>query len=121
MISLGFLKFAVPIYNLFFVCNSYCLHIFGRNNAFQFNRSEMREADNNKVKIGPKSVKITCVHCSTIIKTDIVSEPSMMTHSASIMLIPFCCCCLPYCCKSCNDVLHYCPRCKEYIETYRRY
>lgn len=49
----------------------------------------MKESDsNNLVKIGPKSVKLTCVHCNTIIKTDVVHEPSMMTHSASIMLIP---------------------------------
>ena len=48
----------------------------------------MKESDNNKVKVGPKSIKLTCVHCNTIIKTDVVKEPSMMTHSASIMLIP---------------------------------
>ena len=51
--------------------------------------SEMKEAENNtRTKVGPKSVKITCVHCNTVIKTDTVFEPSMMTHSASIMLIP---------------------------------
>jgi hypothetical protein len=51
----------------------------------------MKESDtnnNNKIKIGPKSVKLTCVHCNTIIRTDVKTEPSMMTHSASIMLIP---------------------------------
>ncbi|KAG5675914.1 hypothetical protein PVAND_005773 [Polypedilum vanderplanki] len=83
--------------------------------------SQINSTQSNEIiHAGPKPSKVKCFHCHSIVITKVERQSSMSTHVVAAMLLPFCCCCLPYICLSCQDSVHSCPSCKEYLTTYRR-
>ncbi|XP_075978986.1 lipopolysaccharide-induced tumor necrosis factor-alpha factor homolog [Anticarsia gemmatalis] len=71
--------------------------------------------------LGPKSTSTTCQFCRALILTRVRYTSNSQTHIAAALCgLIYCCCCLPYCCKSAKNADHYCPQCHKYLGTYAR-
>uniref|UniRef100_A0A8C5QY81 LITAF domain-containing protein n=1 Tax=Leptobrachium leishanense TaxID=445787 RepID=A0A8C5QY81_9ANUR len=66
----------------------------------------------------------TCPACNQAIITRIVYNTGLLTWLIFGLLLLFCCwlgCCLiPFCCNSCKDVDHFCPKCNHHLYKYKR-
>ncbi|EAU75930.1 lipopolysaccharide-induced tumor necrosis factor-alpha factor homolog [Anopheles merus] len=72
---------------------------------------------------GPEPAQVVCPSCHAEIVTQTEQEANTKTHIYALLLcLALCwpCVCLPYCCTSCRDTVHRCPRCKSFIGVYRR-
>ncbi|XP_049277374.1 lipopolysaccharide-induced tumor necrosis factor-alpha factor homolog [Anopheles funestus] len=72
-------------------------------------------------QVGPDPMTITCPSCHATVRTKVKHESTTSTHACALLLWIVCwpCLCLPYCCKSCRDANHYCPRCNTFIGSYK--
>lgn len=72
--------------------------------------------------VGPTPTKTTCPTCHSSIKTTTLSDHQPSAHFCCIVLCLLGCClcsCLPYCMSSFRSVHHFCPKCKNYIGTWK--
>lgn len=70
----------------------------------------------------PNPTKTTCPTCHASIKTTTISDHQPSAHLCCIVLCLLGCClcsCLPYCMSSFMSVHHFCPKCKNYIGTWK--
>ncbi|EAA15026.4 lipopolysaccharide-induced tumor necrosis factor-alpha factor homolog [Anopheles arabiensis] len=72
-------------------------------------------------QVGPDPMTITCPTCHATVRTKVKHESTTSTHACALLLWIVCwpCLCLPYCCNSCRDANHYCPRCNTFIGSYK--
>nr|XP_022917732.1 lipopolysaccharide-induced tumor necrosis factor-alpha factor homolog [Onthophagus taurus] len=73
------------------------------------------------INYGPSSQSVVCPHCNYRVNTKIKHKSNAGTHIGALLCCFFCwpCFCCPYCCASCMDVNHYCPKCKQFLGTYK--
>ncbi|XP_060603750.1 cell death-inducing p53-target protein 1 homolog isoform X3 [Ruditapes philippinarum] len=68
--------------------------------------------------------RIQCPHCQAEVVTATNFETGTFAWLICMLLCIFGCdagCCLiPFCCDSCQDVVHTCPNCKQVISRYNR-
>ncbi|KAF3425310.1 hypothetical protein E2986_02336 [Frieseomelitta varia] len=72
--------------------------------------------------LSPNPTKTTCPTCHTSIKTTTISDHQPSAHLCCIVLCLLGCClcsCLPYCMSNFMSVHHFCPKCKNYIGTWK--
>uniref|UniRef100_A0A453YNQ1 LITAF domain-containing protein n=1 Tax=Anopheles funestus TaxID=62324 RepID=A0A453YNQ1_ANOFN len=72
---------------------------------------------------GPEPTRVFCPSCKADIVTTTEPQSNTKTHIYALLLCLFLCwpcVCLPYCCTSCRDTVHRCPRCKTCVGVYRR-
>ncbi|XP_011879852.1 PREDICTED: lipopolysaccharide-induced tumor necrosis factor-alpha factor homolog isoform X2 [Vollenhovia emeryi] len=72
--------------------------------------------------LGPNAVKMSCPTCRADIKTTTIADHQPSAHICCIVLCLLGCClcsCLPYCMNVFMSVHHFCPRCKNYIGTWK--
>uniref|UniRef100_A0A903WR20 LITAF domain-containing protein n=2 Tax=Anopheles darlingi TaxID=43151 RepID=A0A903WR20_ANODA len=73
--------------------------------------------------VGPEQTQLICPNCQALVRTTVEHRANTRTHIYALLLcLFFCwpCICLPYCCNSCRDTIHKCPRCKAFIGSYQR-
>uniref|UniRef100_A0A0A9WXW7 LITAF domain-containing protein n=1 Tax=Lygus hesperus TaxID=30085 RepID=A0A0A9WXW7_LYGHE len=70
--------------------------------------------------LGNRPMRMTCPYCNFQIVTITRMHPSTLTHLLAVLICIcggwVCCCCFcPYCFESCQNVVHYCPNCQNYL------
>lgn len=66
---------------------------------------------------------VQCPFCRANVTTKIVPVSGCLTYlSCAVVgvLTGSLCCCLPFCCRRCKDIKHYCPECNSLIAIYKR-
>ncbi|EDW02647.1 cell death-inducing p53-target protein 1 isoform X1 [Drosophila grimshawi] len=72
--------------------------------------------------LGPMSTMATCPSCQARQFTTVNHEPSTKTHLLALLIClvgGICCCCIPYCVKSCQTATHTCSSCGAYIGSHQ--
>uniref|UniRef100_F1LED3 Lipopolysaccharide-induced tumor necrosis factor-alpha factor n=1 Tax=Ascaris suum TaxID=6253 RepID=F1LED3_ASCSU len=72
---------------------------------------------------GAHAVNLCCPHCQAQILTQTVGRAGLLTWliCGGLALVGcWLCCPIPFCVASCQDVEHYCPKCRRLLGTYRR-
>ncbi|CAH0547744.1 unnamed protein product [Brassicogethes aeneus] len=70
------------------------------------------------VPLAREPTRTTCPSCHAEILTTVSNMATTKTHLIAFLMCIlgcFCCCCIPYCMKSCTNQKHTCPNCKAYI------
>ncbi|KAI6235953.1 Lipopolysaccharide-induced tumor necrosis factor-alpha factor-like protein [Aphelenchoides besseyi] len=75
------------------------------------------------VQMGPYPAAMQCPFCRLQIVTDVVNRAGLLTWliCCGLALVgcwPFCL--IPFCLTRCQDVIHLCPNCKQFLGKYSR-
>ncbi|KAJ8925136.1 hypothetical protein NQ315_001318 [Exocentrus adspersus] len=75
-----------------------------------------------ELNLGRHSTRLHCPFCTEVIETIVITEPTKFTHIAAGILCVVCfpCAWTPYFIDSCQRMHHYCPKCQNYIGTYKK-
>lgn len=77
------------------------------------------------IAYGPESQRVTCPSCSALIKTVTHDKAGLLTYLVCACICftvvgVLGCCLIPFCCRGCKDIEHYCPNCRSYLGVYKR-
>lgn len=75
-------------------------------------------------EFGPYSQLYACPHCGASIMTVTRPQPGLLTYVLSGTLLLFgwylFCCFVPCCIRQCQDIVHFCPKCKSELGLHKR-
>lgn len=69
---------------------------------------------------GQFPVSTKCTNCLDTVITRVTYQPGRKACILAGILLIVGCCLVPLCVRSCQDVIHWCPKCHEHLATFRR-
>ncbi|ULT80363.1 hypothetical protein L5515_016619 [Caenorhabditis briggsae] len=75
------------------------------------------------IRLEPHATKLQCPYCRTDVVTRTKSVYGLLTwifFAALFLFGCWCCCFVPFCLRSCKDIIHTCPNCRAMIGIHRR-
>ncbi|TKR57582.1 hypothetical protein L596_030266 [Steinernema carpocapsae] len=73
--------------------------------------------------VGEEPMQMNCKHCKEMVITRVDYTMGRFACIIVVVMLLFgCvpCACIPCCLNSCKDAMHFCPKCENYVGSYKR-